>query len=166
MHSNISVISIRVYKWTNFQLAVGDHFSWLELIYAFNIVRISCTFMLGHYLIILQSLKQTEILYQSYDLCMQVFNEIPWAFINILRSDLSKVSTVVSKRFLASLIGFMQPPFNLVYKSKNKRALFTQGTNTIENMAERHSQSPLKIMRDDEALQHQDRLLQSIEANT
>ena len=73
---------------------------------------------------------------------------------------------MVSEWFLANLIGFMQPPFNLVYKSKNKRALFTQGTSTAENMADRHSQSPLRIMRDDEALQRQDRLLQSIEAST
>ena len=33
-------------------------------------------------------------------------------------------------------------------------------------MAERHSQRPPRIMRDDEALKHQDRLLQSIEAST
>ena len=33
-------------------------------------------------------------------------------------------------------------------------------------MADRHSQSPPRIMRDDEALQCQDRLLQSIEAST
>ena len=73
---------------------------------------------------------------------------------------------MVSEWFPTSLTGFMQPPFNLVYKSKSKRALFTQGTSTAENMAERHSQSPPRIMRDDEALQGQDRLLQSIEAST
>ena len=73
---------------------------------------------------------------------------------------------MVSEWFPDSLTGFMQPPFNLVYKRKNKGALFTQGTRTSENMVERHSQSPPKIMRDDEALQHQDKLLQSIEAST
>ena len=41
-------------------------------------------------------------------------------------------------------------------QSKNKRTLFTQGTSTAENMADRHSQSPPSIMRDDEALQRQD----------
>lgn len=76
------------------------------------------------------------------------------------------VIIVVLERFPASLTGFMQPPFNLVYKSKNKRVLFTQRTNMAENMADRHSQSPPRIMRDDEALQRQDRLLQSIEAST
>ena len=121
VHSNILVISIRVCKPTICQLAVGDHFSWLELIYAFNIAKLGCTFMLEYCLINLESfvsilidanwrkesLKKTKILYQSYDPSMQ--NKILWTFISILRSDLSRVITLVSEQFSASLIGFMQP---------------------------------------------------------
>ena len=117
VHSNILVISIRVCKLIVCQLAIGDHFSWLELIYAFNIAKLGCTFMLEYCLINLESfvsilidanwrkesLKKTEILYQSYDPCMQ--NEIPWAFISILRSDLSRVITVVSKLLTCHPVG-------------------------------------------------------------
>ena len=76
--------------------------------------------MLGHYLINLESLKETKILYQSYDPCMQVFNEILWAFINILRSDLSRVittylSNLKTFRFLIQLIGLFSISFNLAF---------------------------------------------------
>ena len=76
--------------------------------------------MLGHCLINLESLKQTEILYQLYDPFMQVFNEIPWAFINILRSDLSRVITTYLSnlkifRLLIQLIGLFSISFNLAF---------------------------------------------------